>query len=240
MNRDQFDTVAQNWFEGQNKAIVFIQNGELFTDSLVVAEKFGKDHDKVVRDIRVQLTKLEEADEKEWGTANFGETHYQHPQNQQWYPKYNMTEDAFAIIAMSYTTPEAMKMKVKFLAEFKRMRQQLQAGIDMKRLSPELQYMIKLEQRTDGIEQEVSALKNVVDNEVWITEAQRGQIRTAVNNRARHLLINGYGNAHFQGIYSTLKTHFGVSKYDKIPRKDFDIALEIIRGWFPKTRQSRA
>jgi phage antirepressor YoqD-like protein len=36
-----------------------------------------------------------------------------------------MTEDAFAVVAMSYVTPEAMKFKVKFLEEFKRIREAL-------------------------------------------------------------------------------------------------------------------
>ena len=233
MDRNQMNESAQRWFEGQNKQLVFIDNGETVTDSLTVAEVFGKDHKHVLRDIRSMECS------EEFAESNFGLSSYEDSTGRS-LPKYIITQDGFSFLVMGYTGKEAARFKEMYINEFNRMRQQLQTGIDMKRLSPELQYMIKLEQRTDGIEQEVSALKNVVDNEVWITEAQRGQIRTAVNDRARHLLINGYGNAHFQGIYSTLKTHFGVSKYDKIPRKDFDIALEIIRGWFPKTRQSRA
>jgi len=105
--------------------LVFIENGRPVTDSLTVSEVFEKSHDNVIRDIRQQIEKLEEAGMKEWGVLNFEETHYQHPQNKQWYPKYNLTEDAFALVAMSYVTPKAMQMKVKFLEEFKRMREQL-------------------------------------------------------------------------------------------------------------------
>jgi len=216
--------------------LVFIKNGKTVTNSLVVAQEFGKDHKNVMRDIAAQIEKLIEAGESKWGVLNFEPTHYQHPQNQQWYPKYDMTEDAFAIIAMAYTTPEAMKMKVKFIQEFKRMREKLQSGINFGTLSPQLQLMIQLEQRTSNVESDVAELKQVVDNEVWITEAQRGRIREAVNQRAGYLMRQGYGHAHFQGVYSTLKTHFGVTKYDKIPRKDFDIAMDIIKGWYPKTR----
>ncbi|MGR6765387.1 Rha family transcriptional regulator [Paenibacillus sp. T2-29] len=132
--------------------LVFIHEGQAVTDSLTVAKVFGKDHDHVMRDIRQQLNKLQEAGEAEWGVSNFGETQYQHHQNRQWYPKFDMTEDAFAIVAMSYTTPEAMKMKVKFLAEFKRMRQQLQAAaVDTTQLSPILQLLIQQEQQQQAI-----------------------------------------------------------------------------------------
>src|SRR5690606_18330449 len=105
--------------------LVFISNNRLVTDSLMIAEEFGKSHDNVMRDIRQHIEKLCEAEMGECGVLNFEETQYQHPQNKQWYPKYDLTEDAFAIVAMSYVTPEAMKMKVKFLNEFKRMKEQL-------------------------------------------------------------------------------------------------------------------
>ncbi|WP_025852826.1 Rha family transcriptional regulator, partial [Paenibacillus ehimensis] len=107
--------------------LVFIENNRPVTDSLTVAEVFGKTHDHVMRDIRQQIEKLREAGEEMWGVSNFGEAQYQHQQNKQWYPKFNLTEDAFAIVAMSYVTPEAMRMKVRFLEEFKRMREALQA-----------------------------------------------------------------------------------------------------------------
>ncbi|MEK5432584.1 Rha family transcriptional regulator [Lysinibacillus sp. FSL R7-0073] len=111
------------------KDLVFVENNEVVTDSLVIAEMFGKDHNKVVRDIENQISKLKEAGEEKWGVANFGDTQYQHPQNKQLYPKYNLTEDGFAIVAMSYTTPEAMKMKVKFIQEFKRMKKYIQQQV---------------------------------------------------------------------------------------------------------------
>lgn len=107
--------------------LVFIQEGKAVTDSLIVAEFFEKKHNDVLRDIRTQLDKLGEAGESRWGMSNFAHTPYVHPQNGQTYYKYEMTEDGFAIIAMSYVTPAAMKMKVRFLEEFKRMREQLQA-----------------------------------------------------------------------------------------------------------------
>lgn len=105
--------------------LVFVNNNRPLTDSLTVAEVFGKEHRNVLADIDNQIGKLREAGETEWGVLNFQQTQYQHPQNKQWYPKVNLTEDAFAIVAMSYVTPEAMKMKVRFLEEFKRMREEL-------------------------------------------------------------------------------------------------------------------
>lgn len=233
--------------------LVFIENNRPVTDSLTIAEVFGKSHDNVMRDIRMQIEKLTEAGETQWGILNFEEAHYQHQQNKQFYPKYNMTEDAFAIVAMSYVTPEAMKMKVKFLEEFKRMREQIanQSQSAFTELSPQLQFLIQIEQKTKALEQKQAAietkqvqqdrqyseLKLVVDNEVWLTENQKAEIQEKVKNRCGVLQNMGYPSS-FQGIYSALKTHFAVTKYDKIPRKDFEKAIDFIRGWYPK-KQAR-
>ncbi|MFE4569987.1 Rha family transcriptional regulator [Paenibacillus chitinolyticus] len=107
------------------KTLVFVEKNRVITDSLMVAEMFCKEHKNVMRDIQLQIGKLSEAGEAKWGALNFEQTHYQHPQNKRWYQKYNLTEDAFAIVAMSYVTAEAMIIKIRFLDEFKRMRAEL-------------------------------------------------------------------------------------------------------------------
>jgi len=104
--------------------LVFIENGQVVTDSLTVAEVFGKEHKNVVRDIGVQTDKLHKAVESEFVKLNFEPSSYFDKSNRKQF-KANLTEEAFTIIAMSYVTPEAMKFKVKFIQEFKRMREKL-------------------------------------------------------------------------------------------------------------------
>ncbi|QXJ39545.1 Phage regulatory protein Rha [Parageobacillus caldoxylosilyticus] len=154
-----------------NKQLVFIDNNRVVTDSLTVAECFGKRHDHVLRDIEVQLEKLIEAGEAEWGLLNFGETRYQHPQNKQWYKKYLLTEEAFTLVAFAYTTPEAMKMKVRFIEEFKRMKEELQKR--QQPLQPKTQaemlllyaqQMVEQERRMKQIEEQVTVVQHRLDN----------------------------------------------------------------------------
>jgi prophage antirepressor-like protein len=83
----------------------------------------------------------------------------------------------------------------------------------------------------------ITELKLVVDNEIWLTENQKADIQDRVKNRCGVLQHMGYQSS-FQGVYSALKTHFNVPKYDKIPRKDYEKALDFIRGWYPK-KQAR-
>jgi Rha family phage regulatory protein len=105
--------------------LVFISDGKPVTDSLTVSDVFNKRHSDVLRDIEIQIEKLNEAKEENFVKRNFALSHYRSGNRE--YKKYNMTEEAFTIVAMAYVTPEAMKMKVRFINEFKRMREQIQS-----------------------------------------------------------------------------------------------------------------
>ncbi|WP_144650186.1 ORF6C domain-containing protein [Bacillus cereus] len=222
---------------------VFMEGNKVVTDSLTISQMFCKRHDHVMRDIEIQIEKLLEAGEQQWGITNFGETQYQHPQNKQWYDKYNLTEDAFAIVAMSYITPEAMKMKIKFLQEFKRMKEHIQKSKQQpKSVEDAIIYsMTELKQiksRQDHTEEEMNKMKLLVDNELWLTEQHKGSVQRKVKQRVFELKKEGYVNASYQGIYGALKRHFGVAKYDKIPRKYYQNAMRFIAGWYPPERPS--
>lgn len=79
---------------------------------------------------------------------------------------------------------------------------------------------------------ELQKMRLVVDNEVWLTEHQKQLLQTAVNKRVKVLEEEGY-EAHYQAIWGALKRHFGVSKYDKIPRKYHETAIRFVNGWYP-------
>jgi Rha family phage regulatory protein len=104
--------------------LVFIDNERPLTDSLIIAEKFGKEHRNVTRDISNQIEKLIEAGKQEFVLLNFERISYKDSLNRD-QTKYLLTEDAFAIVVMSYVTIEAMKFKTDFLIEFNRMKMEL-------------------------------------------------------------------------------------------------------------------
>ncbi|ARK32176.1 Rha family transcriptional regulator [Halalkalibacter krulwichiae] len=166
--------------------LVFIENDRVVTDSLTIAEVFDKRHADVLRDIEVQLEKLNEANEGKWGLSNFAQTQYQHPQNKQWYKKFNMSEDAFAIIAMSYVTPEAMKMKVKFLTEFKRMKEELQAKLQPKSQAEVIamlaQFNVDQERRLVAVEEQLDKTSKKQDSITEILSLNPTEWRKKVTN----------------------------------------------------------
>lgn len=114
--------------------LVFIQNDDVLTDSITIAEMFDKRHDIVLRDIRNtisslgRLSKSKEVEEMgiDMGVLKFVETYYTNQQNKQPYPKFLLNFDSFMLVTMSYTTQKAMLIKVKYINEFNYMKAELE------------------------------------------------------------------------------------------------------------------
>lgn len=90
------------------------EKGVDITTSLIVAQVFGKEHNKVCRDIENLSCSTQ------FRVANFGETPYVHPQNGQTYKMYTMTKDGFSFLVMGYTGEKAGEFKECFINEFNR------------------------------------------------------------------------------------------------------------------------
>ena len=99
--------------------LVFVgQNDRVLTTSLKVAEIFGKEHSKVMRDI----TNLYCSDE--FRAANFGGSSYTSEQNKQ-FPMYEMTKDGFTFLVMGYTGKKAAAFKEAYINRFNEMEAEL-------------------------------------------------------------------------------------------------------------------
>lgn len=97
------------------------------TDSLMVAEKFGKRHDTVLRDIRNLAKELVESlSKEELGVYKFVESEYINEQNKL-QPCYKMNRDFFIMLVMGYRTKEAYKIKHQFIQAFNLMESELKA-----------------------------------------------------------------------------------------------------------------
>lgn len=92
-------------------------------DDMELAEVFGKEHYNVLRDIRETVAKCS----KSFCALNFEGAEYLDEQGKS-RPMYLMTKDGFTMVAMAYTTPEAMRFKEAYIAEFNRMEAELQRG----------------------------------------------------------------------------------------------------------------
>lgn len=104
--------------------------GQAMTTSLVVAQKFEKDHNYL-------LKKIKQIDEKsrKLGRVNFSQSNYMNSQNKKM-PMYLMNREGFSILAMGLTGDAALIWKYKFYDAFEAMEQYIQnfAGMNIEYL----------------------------------------------------------------------------------------------------------
>ncbi|PAD67300.1 hypothetical protein CHH83_19635 [Bacillus sp. 7586-K] len=226
--------------------LVFIENNQVVTDSLTVAEVFDKEHKHVLRDIDIQMDKLQAAGEQEFSQSNFGLSTYTNERGRS-YPKINLTEDAFTLIAMSYVTPEAMKMKVKFLQEFKNMREHIeqnkvtplskdQALVTVLRTTADLvedTQAIKVEQHE--IRKLITQVDQKVDEQITLDYGEQRRLQKGVATKVYEVCKDPKERPKlFRELYREIKDRFGVASYKDVKRKELQTALRYIENWIPR------
>lgn len=98
--------------------LVFNQNGSALTNSLLVAEKFGKEHNLVMRTIRDLQTSVQNR------THLFVESEYPDKYNRM-QPMYIMNRDGFTLLAMGFTGKKALEFKLQYIEAFNKMEESL-------------------------------------------------------------------------------------------------------------------
>lgn len=107
------------------KELVFKgESNQVLTNSLLVADKFGKNHKHVLESIRELINGCAEK------SANpmFVETVYIHPQNGQEYPMFIMNRDGFTLLAMGFTGEKALQFKLEYINAFNKMEEAIKNG----------------------------------------------------------------------------------------------------------------
>lgn len=101
---------------------------KVYTSSRTVAEKFGKLHKNVLRDIEQLIADI---GDEQFGRLNFEPSVYRNEQYKL-QPEYHLTEEGFALLVMGFTGREAMQWKLAFLRAFRALERQLRELTDQK------------------------------------------------------------------------------------------------------------
>ena len=110
--------------------IVEIDEGGMFTTSLIVARAFEKEHKNVLQSIENMECS------PQFGELNFQPAEYQDAQGKM-RPAYRLTRDGFAFLAMGFTGKKAAAWKEKFLEAFNAMERALTGGREVPALHME-------------------------------------------------------------------------------------------------------
>lgn len=219
-----------------NELKVIEQNGQLLVDSRDVAEMVGKEHSNLMRDIRGYVTILENSNVN---SQNFFiPSTYKTEGNNKTYDCFLLDRKGCDMVANKMTGEKGVLFTATYVTRFEEMEQKIKnkpvSIEDAIIYSMSELKSLKQQQLQQGYE--LSKLRLVVDNEIWITENQKAELRSAVNSRVYTLQKEEY-EVHYQAVWGALKRHFGVAKYDKIPRKFFETAMNFVNGWYPPKKQ---
>ena len=104
--------------------LVFVgHNGQAVTNSVKVAEKFGKEHKHVLESIRKLMTAENSA-----VLQMFEESTYVNEQNKT-QPMYLMNRDGFTLLAMGFTGTKAMAFKIDYINAFNKMESKIKKSL---------------------------------------------------------------------------------------------------------------
>lgn len=140
--------------------LTLIKNDQAVTSSLIVAERFEKRHDAILRDIDNIL----EGSPQNCGDL-FQESTYIHPQNKQEYRMFYMTRDGFSLLAMGFTGTKALAFKLNFINAFNQMETELNSPekIMARALRIADQTINQLQLETKVKDQQIAELKPKAD-----------------------------------------------------------------------------
>ncbi|KON86584.1 hypothetical protein AF332_06965 [Sporosarcina globispora] len=211
--------------------LVFIENNKAVTDSLTVAEVFGKEHARVMRDVR------ELGCSEEFRVGNFAESSYVNSQNKEM-PKYFMSKKGFTLLAMGYTGREAMKFKEAYIEEFERMESQIKAPrvlTDREQLLASMKITLETSEKVDQIEHKIISLEQKVEEQITLTSGEQRRLQKGIAQKVYEVESEPKVRPRlFRELHREIKDRFGVASYKDVKRKELQSALRYIENWIPR------
>ena len=135
------------------------QNDQVLTNSLLVAEKFGKEHKHVLDAIRELIQGCAETS----ADPMFVETIYVNEQNRQEYPMFVMNRDGFTLLAMGFTGKKALKFKLDYIAALnameKALKEQQKPLTSAQMFAMQANINLEHEQRLENVEKRLDAME---------------------------------------------------------------------------------
>lgn len=214
-----------------NELVFKGQNDQVLTNSLLVAEKFGKEHKNVLSSIRELIKGCAE------NAANlmFEETTYINDQNGQEYPIFIMNRDGFTLLAMGFTGKKALKFKLDYIAAFnameKALKEQKKPLSQLEILVQSAQALLEQSMRIDNVEKRLDAIEQERDEngKLLLSVSMSSDVlpEMSMRNNIRQL-VNKYSSATntnqrdiWHKIYDQLYYLYGISvkAYKKISVK---------------------
>ena len=211
---------------------------EQFLTSVEVADMVGKEHSKLLRDIRRYLEHLNEA---KIGLVDFFIESTYSDQKGENRPCYKVTKKGCEFIAHKLTGQKGTEFTAKYINRFHELEEHVQKPrTALEQIALLAQGALELEEKVDSVEQEVYSIKN----DMPLFGAESDELSAHVKRKGVEMLGGKKSEAYkdkkvrqtvYRDIYSQLKREFGIyddegktKSYKALKRKDLADAHEFI------------
>lgn len=203
-----------------SEIILEVVNNQVVVSSRQVAEKFGKDHKHVLENIREIFRSAE-------NSANlFHETEM--PDSYGRMQKcYLMNRDGFTLLAMGFTGKDALQWKLKYIAKFNEMEQQLHKPLSpLEVLAAQAQALVEQERRLEGVEKGLDGMRDIIklDTTSWRKDCQALMSRMSLATAGDYSQIQALR----EESYKLLNARMGVDVRTRLTNKRNRMAGEGI------------
>lgn len=173
-----------------NELVFVTKKGNLATDSLMVAEMFGKQHKHVLESIRKHIENLNEIND-EMGGSDFWLTSYKDIQGKE-RTKYIMTEEACMSLILTFTGKKALMVQRAYMKEFNRMKECIKKQQEPKQLSPMEQIAQALTLADNIIKEQQAQLEEQKPKVLFANSVCDSDNLILIGDLAKLLTQNGY------------------------------------------------
>lgn len=225
----------------ENNELVFKgENSQALTNSLLVAEKFGKEHGDVLKAIDALMSKM--SDNQCKGYFDDTSIEVSQPNGGVRYSRVVvMNRDGFTLLVMGFTGKKALQFKLDYIAAFNAMENELRKPKQMtlsEQLLMQAQFNVEQEKRISAVEQRLDNMdKEREENGRLLLKAKLSDVPTpqqSVRSRINELVCEyarATNTAHrdvWNTIYKKLKYlyHISINSYKKV--KPTETKLDVV------------
>ncbi|WP_324628402.1 Rha family transcriptional regulator [Bacillus paranthracis] len=229
---------------GMDEKLVFQQGQSIVTDSLTIADVFGKRHSDVIRSIENLECSIE------FTQRNFALSEYGDPSGKR-NKKYFIKRDGATFLITSFTGKRAAAFKELFINEFARMEEFItkhqknelsKAPTSREQFLATMRLGLQHEEDLSKLKTDVEQIKDDLNERMTVDYSQQQAIRGAVNRRVYCLWDNGTVNKSihdtrkkvFASIWKDVKERFAVNSYHNVRQREFDEVIDYIKTWRPR------
>ena len=200
-----------------------------------VAEMIGKEHSKLIRDIRIYIGYLGEAN---IGSSDFFiESTYQSEQNKQ-LPNYLLTKQGCEMVSNKLTGAKGVQFTAMYVSRFNKMEENLRAIPSSPRELAKL--ALAANEEVNGRVDLIDTRLTKIEENKPITTEDYGTIGRNVSKKVHKIISERHLGLEarrllFTDLNSSIKQVFNAPNRGRIKDKDFEKVLEFIRTWEPSS-----